>query len=71
MTETKYYCDFCKKKMKLPLKFRIYKHIMDKNFYGNFEPVKYEVLGYEVCEACYKEVVIRIKALKRLGGNHD
>ena len=65
MKEQKCYCDICKKEIKLPLSVKIKKHFMGKNYYGNFEPVYYEIVGYEMCESCFKKVFRFIQELKK------
>lgn len=65
MKEQKYYCDFCKKEIKLPLTVKLKKHFMGKNYYGNFEPVYYEILDNEMCESCFKKIYRFIQELKK------
>ena len=59
MTQTKYYCDICKKEISLPLHLRIIK---------KKEPVRYEILGVECCEPCVHKISNYISELREKGG---
>ena len=59
MTQTKYYCDICKKEISLPLHLRIIK---------KKEPVRYEILGVECCEHCVYKISNYISELRKKGG---
>ena len=65
MKDEKWYCDICKKEIRLPLTIKLKKHFMGRNYYGNFEPVYYEICSYEMCDCCFKKTYRFIQELKK------